>query len=136
MPGAEIEFSTEFAKSCQSRPLGVWDAQALLLTPLERRERSRQRRPAIFDDFGVLEAASIYLVDLYQCVFSCFCKGKNFRCFASILQNTMIYADLYEEKRRRRENFGTKTLYNDQNIADKLFFFVKMFENLSQNQEL
>ena len=47
----------------------------------------------------------------------------------------MIYADLYEEKRRRRENFGTKTLYDDQNIADKLIF-VKMFENLSQNQEL
>ena len=46
----------------------------------------------------------------------------------------MIYADLYEEKRRRRENFGTKTLYNDQNIADKLIFCQNVWEFVSKSR--
>ena len=57
--GSENEFLTEPAKSCQSGPLGVWDAQALLITPLERRERSILVRPAFFDDFGAAEAETI-----------------------------------------------------------------------------
>ena len=46
----------------------------------------------------------------------------------------MIYADLYEEKRRRRENFGTKTLYNDQNIADKLIVCQNIWEFVSKSR--
>ena len=52
-------FLTYFLKSGQSGPLGVRDAQAQLLTPPERRERSILVRQAILSDFGVAEAETI-----------------------------------------------------------------------------